>query len=198
MNDEKNDGNFLDRIKESPRTVSALIIILIVAAAIYAFSGTPQQTTNEPTPSDEAMNTAIDESPLAMSPSPSARPAAPTLAPRTPVSQQQLQDMRSRLPEGTREGDAYVEKAQAGEGITHLARRATTRWLADNAAGYEITNEHRIYIEDYIQNKLGTDRLEVGETRTVSFALIAEAVEHAGQLNDTQLHHLSSYTGALR
>src|SRR3989344_3352994 len=33
------DESLFDRIKESPRTVSALIIILIVAAAIYAFSG---------------------------------------------------------------------------------------------------------------------------------------------------------------
>jgi hypothetical protein len=33
------EGGFIQRVKESPRTVSALIIILIVAAAIYAFSG---------------------------------------------------------------------------------------------------------------------------------------------------------------
>ncbi len=200
MNDERNEnGGFLDRIKESPRTVSALIIILIVAAAIYAFSGEPTSTPNdEATPSEEAIMDTIDESPLATLETPPAAPAAPTVAPREPVSQEQLQEIRAGLPEGTREGDAYVERAGAGEGITHLARRATTRWLADNAAGYEITNEHRIYIEDYIQNQLGTEGLEVDETRTVSFALIAEAVERAGELSDTQLQHLSGYTVALQ
>ncbi len=198
MNDETNDGNsFLDRIKESPRTVSALIIILIVAAAIYAFSGEPKPTPNEPTPSGEAAMDLAEESPLVVAEAPPEAPEAPTVAPREPVSQQQLQDMKADLPEATREGDAYVEKAEAGEGITHLARRATTRWLADNAAGYEITNEHRIYIEDYIQNKMGNNWLEVGETQTISFALIAEAVEHAGQLSNSQLQHLSGYTVAL-
>ena len=208
MNDETDESNstsFLDRVKESPRTVSALIIILIVAAAIYAFSGEPTPTTPELADNEEAA-TNLAEEPMAPDvneeenadtmTSPAA-PTAPPVAPREPLSQQQLQAMRQGLPEVQREGDAFVEKAQAGDGITHLARRATTRWLADNAAGYEITNEHRIYIEDYIQNQLGTDWLEVDDSRTISFALIAEAVERAGQLNESQLRNLHGYTVAL-
>ena len=41
---EDDNGGILKRLKESPRTVSALIIILIVAAAIYAFSGDGDQS----------------------------------------------------------------------------------------------------------------------------------------------------------
>lgn len=218
MNDESTNESdspgFFDRIKESPRTVSALIIILIVAAAIYAFSGEPNQggeelaNNNEPavTEEDGAMDIADDsdedvtdeaDETTAPQATPATTPAQPTVAPGEKVSAQQLQEMNRALPPVERADQAYVEAAQAGDGITHLARRATTRWLAENNAGYEITNEHRIYIEDYIQNKLGSDRLSVGETRTISFDLVAEAVKSAGELNGTQLNNLSHYTVAL-
>ena len=209
MNDENSNGsnNFLDRIKESPRTVSALIIILIVAAAIYAFSGEPKQKSQEVAVNNEAATTTQDsdmenaegtKAPAA--PTAPAKPAAspaPT-AMREPVTQQQMQDAQQNMPAVERQGNAYVEKAQRGDGITHLARRATTRYLAENTVNYTLTNEHRIYIEDYIQNKLGTDRLNVDDTKTISFDLIAEAVQHAGELNDAQLRHLSHYTSALK
>ena len=206
MNDENDtqSGGFLDRIKESPRTVSALIIILIVAAAIYAFSGEPQQPVNEELTGNEAATTDIgdeqtDETEVDEAVAPTiAPPGAPGAPVAEPIPQQRLQEMRQGLPAAERQGDAFVEKAQAGDGITHLARRATTRWLADNAAGYEITNEHRIYIEDYIQNRIGSEGLSIDETKTISFALIAEAVEHAGQLNDQQLRNLSHYTTVLQ
>lgn len=219
MNDESTNESdspgFFDRIKESPRTVSALIIILIVAAAIYAFSGEPKKSgdelanNNEPalTEEDGALDVAddsddeeaadeVDET-VAPKATPTTTPAQPTVTPGEKISTEKLQAMNRALPPVERADRAYVEAAQAGDGITHLARRATTRWLAENNAGYEITNEHRIYIEDYIQNKVGTDRLSVGETRTISFDVVAEAVKAAGELNGTQLNNLSHYTVAL-
>ncbi len=219
MNDETGDDSdsvgFFDRIKESPRTVSALIIILIVAAAIYAFSGEPKKdgdelaNNNEPAVTEEngAMDVVDDadeeenmdkvDDTVAPKPPVAPTPAQPPVVPGEKVSAEKLQEMNRALPPVERADRAYVEAAQAGDGITHLARRATTRWLAENNAGYEITNEHRVYIEDYIQNKLGSDRLSVGETRTISFDLIAEAVKSAGELNGTQLNNLSHYTVAL-
>ncbi len=73
--DTNESGNWLDRIKQSPRTVSALIIILIVAAAIYAFSGNKQngdeQALNSATPTpatqEEAAATATPASTQASS-----------------------------------------------------------------------------------------------------------------------------------
>lgn len=188
MNDETTNESaspgWLDRIKESPRTVSALIIILIVAAAIYAFSGEPTPSTPEPpgtaptaTDTEAAADQAVEK--------------------KTTDSQQTDEATAPATPPVERQDGAYVESAQAGDGITHLARRATTRWVVENAAGYEVTKEHRIFIEDYIQNRLGTDRLSIGETRTIQFDLISEAVKQAGELSDAQLRNLSQYTAAL-
>lgn len=207
---EQQSDSWLDRVKESPRTVSALIIILIVAAAIYAFSGDTNEpgvvdndTGGAPQQTDEATPSPADDTDeeAAATPTPAVgettATTTPTTEPSQPVTRDQLNEQAQQLPEPTRNDEGFVEVAQAGEGVTHLARRATTRWLGENDAGYTLTNEHRIYIEDYIQNRLGTNGLSLGESQTVSYELIREAVAAAGQLNDTQLQNLSQYTYVL-
>ncbi len=172
------EGSFLDRIKESPRTVSALIIILIVAAAIYAFSGEEASTTAprtaESTPREPQPQVAAEVTP-----------------------DQSIEEQAASLPTAQRTDEGYVEAAQAGDGFTHLARRAATRWLSENQAGYAVSAEHRIYIEDYIQNRLGTRYLALGEEQTIAFDLVREAVAAAGELNEQQLRNLTKYTSAL-
>ena len=193
--DTNESGNWLDRIKQSPRTVSALIIILIVAAAIYAFSGNKQQTDNEqvantsPTPAaSESVQPAAN---------PTSTQAAGNPAP-TQVSQQDLQKAASSLPTEQKTASAYVETAQKGDGLTHLARRATTRYLSENSAGYTVTNEHRIFIEDYVRKHVPKGHVMIGSTHEISFDLLKDAVTKAGQLNDKQLHHLTKYTHVLK
>ncbi len=191
------EGSFMDRIKESPRTVSALIIILIVAAAIYAFSG-DDQTQPAPGVTDQgAITTEQATASPAAEESTETATTAESSATGKVVTQEELQTEVAKLPEPRKTNDGYVEVAQAGEGITHLSRRALTRWLTENQAGYTVTNEHRIYIEDYIQNKIGTHGLSLGAEQTISFDLIKEAVSAAQQLNDRQLKNLSQYTYVL-
>lgn len=198
-NADYEEGSFIDRIKESPRTVSALIIILIVAAAIYAFSGdnatTPEGETDQAAVTSTEPAADTDETPAATEEGNETNMAATT--PSAPVTQDQLKVEAEKLTEPRKTDAAYVEVAQAGEGITHLSRRAVTRYLAENQAGYEITNEHRIFIEDYIQNRIGTQGLSLGQEQPISFELIKEAVAAAQQLNGNQLQNLSQYTYVL-
>lgn len=210
----ESQGGFFDRIKESPRTVSAIIIILIVAAAIYAFSGRqiPEEqvatpagevteegaatTTPEPTEMATLTETTEEEEAPA-TPAATSQPA-PIVAPREPVSREQLQQLVQDLPAGERNEQGFTETAQAGDGITHLARRAATRYLAETDPGFQVTSEHRIYIEDYLKDAIGREGLAIGETRNISTDLMRQAVEAAGQLTDRQLQNLSKYTYALQ
>tara|TARA_Y100000310_G_C20627576_1_gene786793 strand:- start:143 stop:736 length:594 start_codon:yes stop_codon:yes gene_type:complete len=191
---EDDSGGFMDRIKESPRTVSALIIILIVAAAIYAFSGEEPDEAELAQDSATEVTTEVDDDATIDE---AGAVAGDTAVEPTAVSAADLMEETKTLPEPTRTAEGFQEVAQPGDGITHLARRSATRWLSENQAGYAVTNEHRIYIEDYIQNQMGSEGLAVGETRMVSLDLIAEAVAAAGQLNDQQLRNLTQYTSAL-
>ena len=86
----------------------------------------------------------------------------------------------------------YQQKADSGEGITHLARKALKEYLSDK--NLKLTAEHKIFIEDYMQNRTGTRLLDLNEGVTFSRSLIEEAIGQAQQLTDLQLHNLEQYS----
>jgi len=91
-------------------------------------------------------------------------------------------------------GKVYEKTAQPGEGITHLARRALKTYLEEKGRDFNLTPEHKIYIEDYIQKKTGSGWLMLGETLTFSEELIVEAINKAQQLTPDQLENLKQYS----
>ena len=184
QDNETKDGGILERLKESPRTVSALIIILIVGAALYAFSG-------DNTPSEEELAAVEEEAIVAQEEQEGQTEEEQAAAEGEGESAEE--SMPAPLPEPQKTETSYIEVAQSGEGVTHLARRAAQRYLDENDAGYEVTAEHRVYIEDYIKDRVGSQMLELGESQEIPFDLIQEAVEAAGTLNDTQLQSLSRF-----
>ena len=92
----------------------------------------------------------------------------------------------------TNSGDGYTVTAAAGDGITHLARKAIAQYLSENADS-GITAVHKIYAEDYLQNMVGNQRIKVGHQETFSKASIAEAIGAAQQLSQKSLDHLKKY-----
>jgi hypothetical protein len=87
----------------------------------------------------------------------------------------------------------YEETAGAGEGITHLARKALKEYLSQKEVDFEITPEHKIYIEDYIQNRIGDRWLALGEKISISKDLIEEAINHSKELTKQELENLTQY-----
>lgn len=87
----------------------------------------------------------------------------------------------------------YEETAEAGEGITHLARKALKNYLREKGSNLNLTAEHKIYIEDYLQNKIGDFPLQRGQKLSFSEELIKEAIDSALQLTPQQLANLSQY-----
>ena len=66
--------------------------------------------------------------------------------------------------------------------------------MEDLNNGSELTEEHKIYIEDYLQNKTGSQGLEIGDQETFSEDLIQEAISNANKLSPKSLENLSKYT----
>lgn len=90
-------------------------------------------------------------------------------------------------------GKVYTVYANSGEGITHLARRALDKYLQEAEGSFELTSEHKIYIEDYLQNRTGTQIIEVDHQETFSESLIEEALSNAEQLTLGSLNNLKKY-----
>ena len=96
------------------------------------------------------------------------------------------------IPESRSEGDQIVVKAVEGDGVTNLARRALQDYLRESPQ--DLSNEHKVYIEDYLKDKVGSRPLEVGEEIGFSNNLIREAVEASLQLDQNSLESLEKYS----
>jgi len=88
----------------------------------------------------------------------------------------------------------YLETAQTGEGITHLARRVLGKYLQGKTQDFEITPEHKIYLEDYLAKSMGDRWLNLGEEVEFSEILINEAIEKAKDLTPEQLQNLTQFS----
>ncbi len=98
-------------------------------------------------------------------------------------------------PELSRETEtSFVEQAEAGNGTTHLARRALAHYLEKNPDS-SLTAEHKVYIEDYLRKNVGyTGTVTTKTSVDFSKTLINQAIEKSKTLNDKQLQNLKKYS----
>jgi len=96
------------------------------------------------------------------------------------------------IPEAIKENGNIVEKAIRGDSITSLSRRALKDYLKDNPQ--ELTNEHKIYIEDYLKDNIGSRPLEIGEEVSFSEDSIQQAINASLELTPEQLKNLEQYS----
>lgn len=90
-------------------------------------------------------------------------------------------------------GKKYTVKAGKGDGVTHLARRALQEYLNESAQGSDLTSEHKIYIEDYMQNRTSSQSISVGQEFSFSEGLISDAITSAKALSQKSLQNLQKY-----
>jgi len=110
----------------------------------------------------------------------------------TLLNQQTQEDVTEAIPAAKKEAGSIIETAVSGDGITNLARRALEHYLEENSQ--ELTNEHKIYIEDYLKDTTDSRPLEVGEEVSFSKDLIEEAIDASLQLSPDQLEILKQYS----
>lgn len=102
------------------------------------------------------------------------------------------EELKITIPEN--EFFIYEETAEPGEGISHLARKALKRYLIERGQNLNLSAEHKVYIEDYLQKKTGDYWLRVGQKITFSEDLIKEAINKSQQLSQEQLENLKQYS----
>jgi hypothetical protein len=89
---------------------------------------------------------------------------------------------------------SYIETAESGEGITHLARRSLRKYLTERPHNPELTPEHKIYIEDFLAKAKGNGLLSLGEQLEFSEDLLKEAISEAETLTPEQLQNLTQFS----
>lgn len=95
--------------------------------------------------------------------------------------------------QSTHSETAYTETTQAGEGVTHLARRALHGYLHEKGIS-DLTAEHKVFVEDYLAKNAGYAALEIGNTRTFETSTLDQAIAAARALTPSQLQNLEQYS----
>lgn len=87
----------------------------------------------------------------------------------------------------------FSVEARPGEGLTHLARHATDRYLETDPDS-DLTAEQRVYIEDYLRREAEfSGTLHPGDSVGFSRDMIEDAIREAKGLDPDRLRNLSPY-----
>jgi energy-coupling factor transporter transmembrane protein EcfT len=89
---------------------------------------------------------------------------------------------------------SYTFAAEAGDGITHLARKAVAEYLTDTDQVKDFSRAEKVYLEDFLQNHVGTFGLKVGQTEVFATSEIEDAVTAVNGVDTNSLEaNLAKY-----
>jgi len=203
---EKQENTAADTVKkwirDNLRVIISVVIVVVIAGGIYSYSKrseAPQEATETQTGDLEQLieeeNSLESEEAVAEKSgeetAPSEEKTAETKGTEEKIETEEEQVTSVATSKETEK--SFIETAQKGEGVTHLARRALSDYLEKNADS-ELTAEHKIYIEDYLRKKVSfNQRVFVGTTVEFSKDLVKEAITESKKLDAAQLENLHKY-----
>jgi len=172
-------------IQENLRILVSVFIVAAIALGIYSYS---ERT--EPTialSDEEMLLDANGEEEFTTSDETESTPVV--------TNGMKTKEVAPVSTELSRETEAsFVEQAEAGDGTTHLARRALAHYLEKNTDS-SLTGEHKVYIEDYLRKNISGHDV-VTPTTSIEFSkdLIRQAIDQSKSLNNAQLENLKKYS----
>jgi hypothetical protein len=170
-------------IQENLRVIVSVFIVAAIALGIYSYSQRAQNIGGE-----EESSLLTTKGGEQENVSPKETPASGTATTETKSGVVVTEELSQET------GMSFIEKAERGNGSTHLARRALAHYLEKNADS-SLTSEHKIYIEDYLRKNVGF-RGHVSTKTSIEFSkdLIKQGIEKSKTLNSKQLQNLRKYS----
>lgn len=198
-----NDKGWLEKTKdiiyENWQTILVALIVLIVGVSAYNNNKTSNESNSNRVIAEEENKSNTEEEQLteqedekqAEEQDQAVTKEEVAIKEETPSNDVKTEEVKEETVQAS--GDGYEIVANKGEGITHLARRALEQYIKENADN-DITSLHKVYIEDYLQNKIGNDGIEIGHKEFFSKSLIQEAITSSKKLSDKSLNNLKKYS----
>ena len=193
------EGDTWDRartwVQDNLRVILSVLIVALIAVGIYNYSKKPVE--QQPGLADQIVGEeGLEIEQPADNQNQNAAVAVQPGAEKDQVvvkdeTKPQVEVKTETKAEKTAEG--YTVQAASGDGPTHLARKALREYLAANPDA-NLTKEHKIYMEDYLQKRIAQGRLHPGDSRVFSDSLIKDSIAQAKTLNENQLRNLQKYS----
>ena len=105
---------------------------------------------------------------------------------------EQKKEITGKGPNVVYNDDSISVSAMKGDGLTHLARRATAEYLNHNNIT-DLSAGQKIYVEDYVRRSTARRRIKPGMTFVFKLSVLKAGVEKAKALTENQKKHLSFY-----
>ena len=171
--------------QDNLRIVISIAIVVVIAGGIYSYS----KRGETPIVADQsASKTATDTTAAASTDT--TNPTTDTTA----ATDNSAKPAVSSASTSQETETSFVETAEKGASMTVLARKATADYLEKNQDS-SLTNEHKIYIEDFLRkNVTHTGGVHVGTSVEFSKELIQKAIAQSKTLNARQLQNLQKYS----
>jgi len=186
-------GTIKQWVEDNLRLIISIIIVVAIAGGIYSYSQrseeievafedeeTQEQILIDGEDASDDIN--MEESDEAVTSTDTSMETTETETPKTPP-----------VDTSKETSGSFIESAQPGEGLTHLARRALSDSLEKNPDS-QLSAAHKIYIEDYLRKAVNhTGGVSIGTEVEFSKSLINQAIEQSKTLTDAQLQNLQKY-----
>ena len=194
--DDEETGTMKQWLQDNLRIIISILIVIAIAGGIYSYSKRSEIPVNELAENqigtEESISGNIGE--------------GTTIENNQGVIQGEVNKPAETTQQDTTQGvkenqpvqisqeteTAFIETAQPGDGLTHLARKALADYLEKNPDS-TLSPEHKIYIEDYLRKNIPPKRVFKGTTVEFSKDLIKQAIEKSKTLNENQLKNLHKY-----
>ncbi|MGK2849200.1 MAG: hypothetical protein ACSLEX_03980 [Minisyncoccota bacterium] len=173
-------------IQENLRIIVSVFIVAAIAFGIYSYSQRTQRDVDEDTSTLLEVKGENSDS----TPEETSSDMKSSITPQTEVKNAIV--ITEELSQETEV--SFIEKAERGNGSTHLARRALAHYLEKNADS-SLTAEHKVYIEDYLRKNIDfQEKITTNTSLEFSKDLIKQGIEKSKTLNDRQLQNLKKYS----
>lgn len=171
-------------LQDNLRIIVSIFIVAAIALGIYSYSQrsdemlgdeTATSTTEEETGDTSTDTTTGNDTGTGVA----TRPGTGTVTAPTEMSRETA--------------TSFVETAQRGDGMTHLARRALMNYLEKNPDS-SLSGEHKVYIEDWLRKQKPRMPVHVGTSLEFSKDMIQQAINQSKNLTPKQLENLKKYS----
>lgn len=205
--DSQSENGWKTWLQDNLRIIISIVIVVAIAAGIYSYSNRTEpgaEVAEEDQVTDEDMIAIDDLSEEATEEDSSEETGEANMEEDAAANQEENGNAPAEKDNASNEQQenvvasqetdtSFIESAQPGDGLTHLARRALKDYLEKNPDS-QLLPEHKIYVEDYLRKKVGFQGgVNVGTSVEFSKDLIKEAIGQAKTLNENQIQNLSKY-----
>lgn len=185
-------GKVKNWIQDNIRIIISVLIVVVIAGGIYSYSNRSQDSFSEEEMDLEEEFAMEEGSEGGQEIDNTETTTEADVKEEAKVNPESAETENKTISQET--GEAFIETAVAGDSQTTLARKALASYLEKNTDS-ELTNEHKIYIEDYLRKNVGhSGGVKVGSQISFSKNLIKDSIEKSKTLNENQLENLKKYS----